>query len=69
MDTAQIEVDSHDVRRLLAEATEVGRVTGRFRQEPQRGAAEIKHPTMRATRAHLKANPLPGQRAEGGAAA
>jgi hypothetical protein len=69
METAQIEVGSHDVRRLLAEATEVDRVTGRFRQKPQQGASEIKHPAMRATRAHLKANPLPGQRTEGGAAA
>jgi hypothetical protein len=68
MDTAQIEVGSRDVRRLLAEATEVDRVTGRFRQEPQRGASEIKHPSMRATRRHLKANPLPGQRSEGSAA-
>ena len=61
MDTAHIEVDSHDVRRLLAEATEVDRVTGRFRQEPQRGASQIKHPSMRATRKHLAANPLPEQ--------
>lgn len=61
MDTAQVEVGSHDVRRLLAEATEVDRATSRFRQEPQRGASEIKHPTMRATRKHLAANPLPGQ--------
>lgn len=30
MDTAQIEVGSRDVRRLLAEATEVERVTSRF---------------------------------------
>ena len=67
MDTAQIEVDSHDVRRLLAEATEVDRVTGRFRQEPQQGAAEIKHPAMRATRRHFAANPLPGQREAGAA--
>lgn len=57
MDTAQVEVSSHDVRRLLAEATGVGRVVGRF----AKSASEIKHPTMRATRAHLKANPLPGQ--------
>ena len=26
-----------------------------------RGPSEIKHPTMRATRAHLAANPLPTQ--------
>lgn len=30
MDTAHIEIASHDVRRLLAEATEVERVTSRF---------------------------------------
>lgn len=33
-----------------------------------RGAREIKHPSMRATRKHLAANPLPGQRSEGSAA-
>lgn len=57
MDTAQIEVGSHDVRRLLAELTEVARIVGRF----GKGASEIKHPAMRATRRHLAANPLPGQ--------
>lgn len=57
MDTAQIEVGSHDVRRLLAELTEVARVVGRF----VKGASQIKHPSMRATRKHLAANPLPGQ--------
>lgn len=57
MDTAQVEVGAHDVRRLLAELTEVARVVGRF----LKGASEIKHPSMRATRRHLKANPLPGQ--------
>ena len=30
MDTAHIEVDSRDMRRLLAEATEVERITSRF---------------------------------------
>ena len=35
MDTAHIEVDSRDMRRLLAEATEVERMTSRF----LRGAA------------------------------
>ncbi|MGW2720793.1 hypothetical protein [Streptomyces sp. NPDC001492] len=30
MDTAQVEVSSHDVRRLLAENAEVERVTSRF---------------------------------------
>lgn len=57
MDTAQVEVGSHDVRRLLAELTEVARVVGRF----LKGASEIKHPAMRATRKHLAAKPLPGQ--------
>lgn len=33
-----------------------------------RGASEIKHPTMRATRRHLRDNPLPEQRQIGGAA-
>jgi hypothetical protein len=58
MDTAHVEVDMQDVRRLLAENAEVDRVTGRFRG---RGASEIKHPSMRATRAHLKAHPFPKQ--------
>lgn len=58
MDTAQIEVGMHDVRRLLAENAEVERVTGRFRK---RGASEIKHPSMRATRRHFAENPLPEQ--------
>lgn len=34
---------------------------------PARGASEIKHPSMRATRKHLAANPLPGQREAGAA--
>jgi hypothetical protein len=57
MDTAQVEVQAPDVRRLLAELTVVERVTSRF----QKGAAEIKHPALRATRRHLAENPLPGQ--------
>jgi hypothetical protein len=57
MDTAQVEVNAFDVRRLLAELTAVERVTSRFRK----GASEIKHPSMRATRRHLAANPLPEQ--------
>jgi hypothetical protein len=57
MDDAQIEIDSHDVRRLLLELTEVERVTSRFQQ----GASLIKHPTHAKTRAHLKANPFPKQ--------
>ena len=63
MDTAQVEVGSHDVRRLLAEATEVARVVGRF----AKSAAEIKHPTMRATRKRFAEHPLPGQRSAGAA--
>lgn len=58
MDSAHIEVGAHDVRRLLGELTEVERITGRFRS---RGAAEIKHPSMRATRRHFATNPLPEQ--------
>lgn len=63
MDTAHIEVNSFDVRRLLAELTAVERVTSRF----FKGASEIRHPSMRATRKHLAANPLPGQRSAGAA--
>jgi hypothetical protein len=44
-------------RRLLAELTAVERVTSRFRK----GASEIKHPVMRATRQHFAVNPLPEQ--------
>lgn len=57
MDTAQVQVQIPDVRRLLAELTEVERRTSRF----AKGAVEIKHPSMRATRRHLAANPLPEQ--------
>lgn len=57
MDTAHIEVNSFDVRRLLGELVAVERVTSRFRK----GASEIRHPSMRATRKHLATNPLPGQ--------
>lgn len=57
MDTAQVEVNAFDVRRLLGELTAVERVTSRFRK----GASEIKHPSMRATRKHLATNPLPEQ--------
>jgi hypothetical protein len=63
MDTAQVEIGSHDVRRLLAELTEVEWVTSRF----AKSASEIKHPSMRATRRHLAVNPLPGQRSAGAA--
>lgn len=67
MDTAQVEVGAHDVRRLLAELSEVERVTGRFRNRGK-GASLIKHPSHAATRKHLAANPLPGQRTGGEAA-
>jgi hypothetical protein len=63
MDTAHIEVNSFDVRRLLGELGTVERVTSRFRKGP----SEIKHPSMRATRKHLAANPMPGQRSAGAA--
>jgi hypothetical protein len=57
MDTAQVTVGMHDVRRLLAELAEVERRTSRF----AKGASDIKHPAMLPTRRHLKANPLPEQ--------
>jgi hypothetical protein len=57
MDTAQVEVQAPDVRRLLAELTVVERVTSRF----QKGASDIRHPAMRKTREFLKAQPLPEQ--------
>lgn len=63
MDTAHVEVDIPNVRRLLAELTAVERVTSRF----LKGASEIKHPAMRTTRKHLAVNPLPGQRSAGAA--
>jgi hypothetical protein len=31
-----------------------------------RGASEIKHPSLRATRRHFAANPMPGQQARKG---
>ncbi|KFG08132.1 hypothetical protein [Streptomyces scabiei] len=34
----------------------------RARRRPARGASEIRHPAMRATRTHLTAHPLPRQR-------
>lgn len=58
MDTAQVEIPIPDVRRLLNELAEVGRVTGRFNPE---GGSGIKHPSMRATRQHFAAQPLPEQ--------
>lgn len=48
METAQIEVDAHDMRRLLAEAAEVERVTSRFRS---RGASLVKLPQQQDRRA------------------
>lgn len=59
MDTAQVEVDVRDARRLLEENTEVVRVVGKGRAS--RGASLIKHPSHAATRKHLAANPLPEQ--------
>lgn len=46
MDTAHIEVDAFDVRRLLAELTAVERVTSRFNPEG-RGASLIQLPSQR----------------------
>jgi hypothetical protein len=60
MDTAQIEVSVTDVRRLLAELSEVERVVGRF-NPTGKGASLIKHPSHAATRRHLAVNPLPEQ--------
>lgn len=57
MDSAQVEVGMHDVRRLLGELGKVAEVVGRFVSK----ASGIAHPSMRATRKHLAANPLPGQ--------
>lgn len=57
MDTAHVEVDIPNVRRLRAEIEAVERVTSRFTQ----GASLIKHPTHAKTRAHLKAHPFPKQ--------
>ncbi|MFD5632411.1 hypothetical protein [Streptomyces sp. NPDC127072] len=60
MDTAQVEVAMPDLRRLRDELDQVIAATaGRF--NPGRGAAEIKHPSMRATRVYLKSQPLPEQ--------
>jgi hypothetical protein len=58
MDTAQVEVRMSDVRRLLAELGEAARVLFRF---GSKGASEIRHPAMRATRVHLAKSPLPEQ--------
>ncbi|MFD4257776.1 hypothetical protein ACFWR9_09090 [Streptomyces sp. NPDC058534] len=60
MDTAQIELPIPEVRRLLAELSEVARVVGRF-NPAGKGASLIKHPSHAATRKHLVANPLPEQ--------
>lgn len=57
METAHIEVDMFDMRRLRAEAEAVERVTSRF----AKGASLISHPTHAKTRAHLKTNPFPKQ--------
>lgn len=57
MDTAQVEVGMADVRRLLGELGRVAEVVGRFAAK----ATGITHPSMRATRKHLTANPLPEQ--------
>jgi len=61
MEAAQVEVPIPDVRRLLAELTEVERVLSRFNPQRSQGASLIKHPSHAATRRHLAANPLPEQ--------
>ena len=40
----------------------VPRLVRRRPHVPGRGASEIRHPAMQATRAHLTAHPLPQQR-------
>ncbi|MFJ8995551.1 hypothetical protein ACIRQH_34745 [Streptomyces sp. NPDC102279] len=62
MDTAQIEVQSPDLIRLRDELNRVIAATsGRFNPSRSQGASDIRHPAMRATRTHLKANPFPTQ--------
>lgn len=61
METAQVEVSIPNVRRLLNELAEVARVLSRFNPAAAKGASEIKHPSMRATRRHLAESPLPEQ--------
>ena len=62
MDDARIEVQSPDLVRMRDELDAViAGTAGRFNPALMRGASEIKHPTMRATRAYLKAQPLPEQ--------
>lgn len=61
MDTARIEFMPKTSRRLVEELAEVARVLNRFNPAGAKGASEIKHPSMRATRRHFAANPLPKQ--------
>jgi len=62
MDTAHIEVRTPDLVRMRDELDSViAGTAGRFNPGLTRGASEIKHPTMRPTRAYLKAQPLPEQ--------
>jgi hypothetical protein len=67
MDTAQVEVPMRDMHRLTAEAGEVDRVLSRFNPGRSKGASDIRHPSMRATRKHLADNPFPQQRTDGAA--
>jgi hypothetical protein len=68
METAHIEVQSPDLVRMRDELNAViAGTAGRFNPALMRGASEIKHPSMRATRAHLKAQPLPAPREAGAA--
>jgi hypothetical protein len=62
MDTAHIEVRTPDLVRMRDELDAViAGTAGRFNPGLLRGASEIKHPSMRKTRAYLKAQPLPEQ--------
>lgn len=61
METAQVDVQIPDVRRLHGELSEVLRVLSRFNPGPSRGASLIKHPSHKAAREYLAGNPLPRQ--------
>lgn len=62
MDDAQLDVAMPDLLRLRDELNAVIAATaGRFNPQRSQSASDIRHPAMRATRAHLKAQPLPVQ--------
>jgi hypothetical protein len=55
------------IRNAAREVNTAFEVAAEDGYRPSRGASEIKHPSMRATRQHLASNPLPGQRSAGAA--